>query len=86
PFLRVAVALSCVLTFDQLGFFAALHFVTGAPAEVLVGGWVAKMAASVLFSGMLVAYLRWFERDEATEPRGIADIFQTLTYRERYEA
>lgn len=86
PFLRVAIALSCVLTFDQLGFFTALHFVAGAPLQVLVGGWVAKMAASLIFSFMLVAYLRWFEKDEASAPRGLADIFQALTYRERYEA
>ncbi|BCH31800.1 GGDEF domain-containing protein [Mesorhizobium sp. L-8-10] len=86
PLARVAIALCCVLTFDQLGFFTALHFVTGAPLEVLVGGWIAKMAASLIFSVMLFAYLRWFEKDEASAPRGLADIFQALTYRERYEA
>lgn len=86
PFLRISVALSCVLTFDQVGFFTALHIVTGAPPQVLVGGWIAKMGASLIFSTMLVAYLRRFEKEEAAAPRGLADIFQTLTYRERYEA
>jgi len=86
PFVRTATAVCCVLTFDQLGFFTALHFVTGAPQQVLFGGWVAKMGASLIYSLMLVAYLRWFEAEGASSPRGLADIFQTLTYRERYEA
>lgn len=86
PFLRIAVALACVVTFDHLVFFAALHVVTEAPLQVLAGGWVAKMAASLIFSGMLVAYLSWFDREEGAPSRGLADVFQTLTYRERYEA
>lgn len=86
PFLRISMALACVLTVDQIGFFCALHLTTGAPFQVLVGGWVAKMGASLVFSLMLVAYLRWFEKETISSPRGLADIFQTLTYRERYEA
>jgi hypothetical protein len=35
-----------VLTFDQVAFFAGLHMLTGAGADVLVGGWIAKMAQS----------------------------------------
>ncbi|TIN59614.1 MAG: GGDEF domain-containing protein, partial [Mesorhizobium sp.] len=46
----------------------------------------AKMAAAVTFSTMLVAYLKWFEERQVTAPRGLTDIFDTLTYRERYEA
>jgi diguanylate cyclase (GGDEF)-like protein len=86
PFLRISAALCCVLTFDQIGFFTALHFVTDAPLQVLIGGWVAKMGASLIFSVMLVVYLSGFETQEGSAPRGLADIFQTLTYRERYEA
>ncbi len=86
PFLRILTALSCVLTFDQAGFFAALHFVSDAPGEVFLGGWIAKMGAALIYSAMLCVYLRWFERNEADMPRGLADVFQILTYRERYEA
>ena len=50
-----------MLTFDQAGFFTALHFVAGAPIAVFFGGWFAKMGAALTFSTMLVAYLRWFE-------------------------
>ncbi len=85
-FARILISVACVLTFDQAGFFAALHFVAGAPIAVFFGGWFAKMAAALAFSGMLVAYLRWFEAREISVPRGLTDIFDTLTYRERYEA
>lgn len=85
-FTRILVSIACVLTFDQVGFFTALHFVTGAPAEVFFGGWFAKMAAALIYATMLVAYLRWAETHPVPAPRGLGDIFETLTYRERYEA
>lgn len=86
PFPRILISVACVLTFDQAGFFTALHFVAGAPIAVFFGGWFAKMAAALIFSTMLVAYLKWFEERQITAPRGLTDIFDTLTYRERYEA
>ncbi|MEO5756079.1 MAG: GGDEF domain-containing protein [Mesorhizobium sp.] len=85
-FTRVLICVACVLTFDQAGFFTALHFVPGAPIGVFFGGWFAKMGAALAFSAMLVAYLRWFEVRQVQAPRGLSDIFDTLTYRERYEA
>lgn len=85
-FVRILVSVASVLTFDQIGFFTALHFVADAPAEVFFGGWLAKMGAALTYSIMLCAYLRWFEVRHVAAPRGLADVFQTLTYRERYEA
>lgn len=85
-FARILICVACVLTFDQVGFFTALHFVAGAPIAVFFGGWFAKMAAALTFSAMLVAYLKWFEARDIPLPRGLTDIFETLTYRERYEA
>jgi diguanylate cyclase (GGDEF)-like protein len=86
PFARILIAVASVLTFDQAGFFTALHFVSGAPLDVFLGGWAAKMGASLVYSTMLVAYLRWAEAEPLPTRRGLADVFQTLTYRERYEA
>ena len=45
-FLRLALAGAAVLTFDQFGFYAGLHLLTGAPVSVLLGGWAAKRARS----------------------------------------
>lgn len=86
PFSRILICVACVLTFDQAGFFTALHFVAGAPIAVFFGGWFAKMGAAFAYSAMLVAYLRWFETRQVVAPRGLSDVFDTLTYRERYEA
>jgi len=83
---RLLLCGALVLTFDQLAFFAGLHMLTGAGLAVLIGGWVAKMGAVVLYSVLAAFYLRYFERPLARGkvPR-ISDIFDTLTYRERYE-
>jgi diguanylate cyclase (GGDEF)-like protein len=87
-FARLAIAGAAVLTFDQFMFFAGLHLVTKAGLAVLAGGWAAKMGAVVLYSLLGAAYLRWFERPLARSARAprIADVFDVLTYRERYEA
>lgn len=82
---RIFVASAAMLTFDQIGFFLALHYVTGAPLHVLYGGWAAKMGAAVVFSLMVFAYLRLVERrTRELIPTQLSDVFDTLTYRERY--
>src|SRR5690606_31509302 len=55
---------------------------------VLVGGWLAKLAAVVLFSVFVTVYLLVFERSRravAGKAPRIGDVFDALTYRERYE-
>lgn len=84
--LRLFVSGAAVLTFDQLGFFAALNLLNDAPMSVLWGGWLAKMMAAALFALLTTAYLS-FARLAAVpaSSRPIADIFNDLTFRERYE-
>ncbi len=83
---RLLLCGAVVLSFDQAAFFIGLHILTGAGLDVLVGGWVAKMGAVALYSGLAAIYLKYFERplSRGKAPR-IWDIFDTLTYRERYE-
>ncbi len=87
PTLRIFIAGSILLTFDQAGFFLALHYVSGAPWEVMIGGWAAKMSAAALFSLLTGAYLHWMERDAVAPVHhaSLKDVFHRLTYRERYE-
>lgn len=86
-FVRMLLSSAALLTFDQLGFSFALHYVSGAPFNVLFGGWVAKMAAAVFYSGLVAVYLSRFERqDQEGVALPLSDIFGTLTYRERYHA
>lgn len=86
-FPRLALTGAAVLSFDQLGFWCGLYVLTGAPVSALVGGWAAKMAAVALYSTLVFGYLRWLERPTVrrrSAPR-ISDVFDALTYRERYE-
>jgi diguanylate cyclase (GGDEF)-like protein len=87
--LRIWVSVAAVLTFDQIGFFAALHLYTGAPLAVFPGGWAAKVVAAGAYSVMAGLYVASVERPsgpQASRTARIADIFDVLTYRERYEA
>ncbi len=83
---RLTLTGMLILSFDQVAFFGGLHVLTGAGLQVLLGGWIAKMAAVALYSGLCALYLRFGEprRAETAAPR-LVDIFDTLTYRERYE-
>lgn len=84
--LRFLICGVVVLTFDQAGFYLALHALNGAPAEVFWGGWVAKMGAAVLYSTVLGAYLHFSSHSVlSASQQPIGDIFNTLTFRERYE-
>ena len=76
-----------VLSFDQAAFYAGLHYLTGAPLSVLFGGWAAKMAMVAIYSTLGADYLHWLElpRRRKNHPPRIADVFDLLTYRERYE-
>lgn len=85
-FLRIFVSVATILTFDQIGFFTVLHLLTDAPWSAFFGGWAGKMAAALVFSALTLAYLRWFEHGELPVPRGVSDVFEALTYRERYNA
>ncbi len=84
PLPRIVLSLAIVLTFDQLGFFTALHLLAGVPISVLYGGWLAKMGGAILFGGMMAFYLRYVETAQAPRrtPR-LAAVFDTLTYRRR---
>jgi diguanylate cyclase (GGDEF)-like protein len=85
---RIALSAAVVLSFDQIGFFLALYYFAGVPVEVLYGGWIGKMAAAVVFASFAGVYLRWFESEGGKleiRPR-LADVFDALTYRERYQA
>jgi diguanylate cyclase (GGDEF)-like protein len=84
---RLTLTGALVLSFDQVAFYSGLRYVTGAPLAVLFGGWAAKMAMVAIYSVLCTVYLRHVElagKGKRRPPR-IADVFDLLTYRERYE-
>jgi diguanylate cyclase (GGDEF)-like protein len=85
--LRLWITGTLVLSFDQAAFFAGLHYLTGAPLSVLFGGWTSKMVGVGVYATFCSVYLRHVElprRRDQTTPR-VRDVFDLLTYRERYE-
>ena len=83
---RLLLCGGAVMTFDQVMFFGGLRLLTGASYDVLSGGWFAKMAAVALYAPLVSVYLFHFEPRKGSRPQArLADVFDLLTYRERYE-
>jgi diguanylate cyclase (GGDEF)-like protein len=83
---RLAITGALILSFDQIAFYGGLRYLTGAPLAVLFGGWISKMAAVAIYAALGAAYLRRVELPrKAKRPPRIMDVFDLLTYRERYE-
>ncbi|AIC26969.1 GGDEF domain-containing protein [Rhizobium etli bv. mimosae str. IE4771] len=83
--LRFIISGFVLLTFDQVGFFAALHYFLDVPVAVFWGGWKAKMLAVCLYGAMFAIYEYRIRRlGAAAAARSISDVFGDLTFRERY--
>lgn len=85
PVLAIWLTLACVLTFDQIGFFAMLHFAFDVPFAAGLGGWLGKLTAAGLSAALLVFYLDHFETLTDGPPKRLSDVFDVLTYRQRFE-
>lgn len=84
--LRFLISGAAVLTFDQIGFYTALHFINGAPIDVFWGGWMAKMLAAPFYALAIGFYLNASRHTFlAISDRPLGDVFNDLTFRERYE-
>jgi diguanylate cyclase (GGDEF)-like protein len=89
-FLRIWLSLALVLALDTLLFVTGGFIENPAYREILLSGMAGKIAAAAVYAGALSLYL---PRLRAAEPttiggvrRGIGDLFQVLTYRQKYEA
>lgn len=83
--LRFILSGFVLLTFDQVGFFAALHYFLGVPLSVFWGGWLAKMLSVCIYSALFAVYQATVRRHGAAlAQRSLGDVFNDLTFRERY--
>ena len=83
--LRFMISGFVLLTFDQIGFFGALHYFLDVPIAAFWGGWKAKMLAVCLYASMFAIYEYRIRRGgKAMSARSISDVFGDLTFRERY--
>lgn len=83
--LRFLISGCVLLTFDQVGFFSALHYFLGVPIGVFWGGWIAKLVSVCIYSMLFAVYQFVVRRHGAAiTQRSVADVFHDLTFRERY--
>jgi diguanylate cyclase (GGDEF)-like protein len=89
-FLRIWASLALVLVFDTLLFVTGGFVEHPAYGEILLSGVVGKVAAAVVYALALALYLPRAGVAGAPAPdsgrRGLGDLFQVLTYRQKYEA
>jgi diguanylate cyclase (GGDEF)-like protein len=83
-FPRIWLSLAAVLAFDTVVFVSGGFFEHPAYRDILVSGIVGKAAAALIYALALALYL---PRSAGGEGQAaIKDLFQVLTYRQRYEA
>jgi diguanylate cyclase (GGDEF)-like protein len=81
---RIWIVLAVVLTLDTAIFVTGGFVEHPAYAEILLSGLVGKLAAAAIYAAALALYL---PRTRTAEGQvAIRDLFQVLTYRQRYEA
>jgi diguanylate cyclase (GGDEF)-like protein len=89
-FFRIWLSLALVLAFDTLLFVTGGFIEHPAYREILLSGVVGKVVAAVVYAAVLTLYLpRAVANDPQTVDRsrpGLGDLFQVLTYRQKYEA
>lgn len=85
-FVRAAAALIVVGAFDSVFFTLAVQWGRPDLVPLMMTAIAGKTCAMLLYAGALTLYLRRFEPESVEVGSGdVGDVFQTLTYRQRYE-
>jgi diguanylate cyclase (GGDEF)-like protein len=88
-FLRIYVSMGLALVLDTLIFATGSFWGQPEFVSLFLSGLAGKILMSVFYAAVLTLYLRYFEKPEYLQPRRhaqIQDIFEILTYRQKYEA
>ncbi|MGE4373360.1 MAG: GGDEF domain-containing protein [Xanthobacter sp.] len=85
PIFTMWLTLVIVLSVDQAAYFAALQMVHGVPFSAGIGGWLGKLVTSAIYAVMLAFFLQRYESGPHAQHRPLSDLFDTLTYRQRFE-
>ena len=85
-FVRLLVALVVVVAFDNFFFAGFLRLGRGDFLATMIAGFVSKTGATVFYATALWGYLRFIDPHDMPASEGdVADVFQLLTYRQKYE-
>ena len=85
-FLRLYAPLALVLMFDTLLFVTGGFAENPAYLQILASGILGKTFAALIYAAALTLYLPRARSIELDGRIGLSDLFQVLTYRQRYEA
>jgi diguanylate cyclase (GGDEF)-like protein len=85
-FLRIYAPLALVLAFDTLLFVTGGFVEHPAYREILFSGLLGKVSFALVYAIALTLYLPRAGAIELDARVGLGDLFQVLTYRQRYEA
>ncbi len=81
---RAFVTMAVVLAFDSLAFASGAFLGTEQFGASLFGGLVGKTLTAGVFSAAIHGYFRWVEPVPPGSSEPMRDLFDTLTYREKY--
>lgn len=85
-YLRILTALLVIVTFDNFFFVGFLTLGQDNVGQAMASGLIGKIGASIFYSTALWGYLRYIEpRDITASESDLGDVFQMLTYRQKYE-
>lgn len=87
-FLPIWLSMTLVLALDQVWFATGSFVELPTYRSILVSGLIGKAAAALIYSTALALYLGLIEREPVQQgaSTAIGDVFQLLTYRQKYEA
>lgn len=86
-FLPIWLSMTLVLALDQVWFATGSFVELPTFRSILISGLIGKAAAALIYATMLSAYLALVEKEPlAKGGAAIGDMFQLLTYRQKYEA
>ncbi len=88
-FWRIYLSMTLVLIFDTVVFVTGAFVEQPTYLSILLSGLLGKSITALLYSTVLTIYLTRFDvtkDDEADQPPALGDLFEVLTYRQKYEA
>jgi diguanylate cyclase (GGDEF)-like protein len=86
-FLRLWTSAVLVMAVDTVLFTTGAFYGRDGFVAMVISGFTAKLAGATFYSALIAGYVRWLDKPqaEASVERTGADVFQWLTYRQRYE-
>ncbi len=87
-FLRILFSTVLIISFDSLFFSLFAFYGTENFSSVLVSGLTAKISAALFYSALFSFYLLYLDKDirkSETITSSYKDIFNSLTFRQKYE-